>query len=244
MKRTFSGLGLLLVALPFSAAPVETVVYPTLRSDNWDIYLFEKRGEISRTLAPHPALDYNAIFSPDGRRVVFTSERSGNGDLYALDYRKSGAEPVQLTSHFAMDDAACFTPDGTTLVFVSNRDGFADIWRMPFRPGDKKAEQDATNLTHTVASELSPAVSPDGKSIAYFFGQDYHLDWSISSVWVMDMEGKNHHPFHPHISENWVEAGIKPFGASPVRSRDGRSIFYYLLETLPGKSRRARPLVR
>jgi Tol biopolymer transport system component len=75
---------------------VEAVVYTTLRPPNWDIYVFDKPGAPPRKLTDDPALDYNAVFSPDGRRVVFTSERTGNADLYALDLKDGGA-PVRLT---------------------------------------------------------------------------------------------------------------------------------------------------
>jgi Tol biopolymer transport system component len=66
---------------------VEAVVYTTLRPPNWDIYLFDKPGGAPRRLTADPALDYNAVFSPDGGWVVFTSERTGNTDLYALDLK-------------------------------------------------------------------------------------------------------------------------------------------------------------
>lgn len=48
---------------------VEAVVYTTLRPPNWDVYLFEQPGAAPRRLTDHPALEYNAVFSPDGRWV-------------------------------------------------------------------------------------------------------------------------------------------------------------------------------
>jgi Tol biopolymer transport system component len=42
---------------------------------------------------------------------VFTSERAGSADLYALDL-KDGGPPIRLTRHHALDDAAAFSPDG------------------------------------------------------------------------------------------------------------------------------------
>ena len=49
-------------------------------------------GAAPRRLTDHPGLDYDAAFSPDGRWVVFTSERRGNPDLYALEL-EGGGEP-------------------------------------------------------------------------------------------------------------------------------------------------------
>ena len=54
--------------------------------------LFASAGAAPRRLTDHPGLDYDAALSPDGRWVVFTSERRGNPDLYALDI-EGGGEP-------------------------------------------------------------------------------------------------------------------------------------------------------
>ena len=63
----------------------ETIVYSSIQPSNWDLYLFESPGSQPRRLTTDPGLDYNGTLSPDGRWVVFTSERSGNPDLYVLD---------------------------------------------------------------------------------------------------------------------------------------------------------------
>jgi TolB protein len=73
---------------------VEAIVYTTLRPPNLDIWLFEEPGSEPVRLTDHPALDYHAAFSPDGRWMVFTSERSGSPDLYALELDGAG-EPVR-----------------------------------------------------------------------------------------------------------------------------------------------------
>ena len=94
-----------------SARDSETVVYSSLAPGNWDVYRFDRPGEPPRRLTTDPGLDYNPVVSPDGRWVVFTSERAGSPDLYALDLEQAG-EPVRLTASDAMEDAADFSPDG------------------------------------------------------------------------------------------------------------------------------------
>ena len=81
-----------------------------------------------RALAAHPALDYNASFSPDGRWIVFTSHRAGSADLYRI--RPDGSELERLTDDPAFDDQGAFSPDGQRLAFVSTRSGQADIWTL------------------------------------------------------------------------------------------------------------------
>ncbi len=111
----------------------ETIVYSTIRPANWDLYLFEEPGAPPQRLTTHPSPDYNAAFSPDGRWVVFTSDRHGTADLFALDLENPGV-PVRLTASNAMEDAAAFSPDGRSLAFVSTQSGNPDVFVMPFSP--------------------------------------------------------------------------------------------------------------
>ena len=53
---------------------VEAIVHTTLRPPNFDIFLFEEPEAAPRRLTADDATDYNAVFSPDGRWIVFTSE--------------------------------------------------------------------------------------------------------------------------------------------------------------------------
>src|SRR2546425_9535213 len=125
----------------------ETVVYSSIQPENWDLYIFDQPGATPRRLTTDPGLDYNPAISPDGRWIVFTSERNGSPDLYALDLQNP-AMPRQLTKSPAMEDAAAFSPDGRRLLFVSTESGNPDIWVMPFAPEDPDAAAGkATNLT-------------------------------------------------------------------------------------------------
>jgi uncharacterized repeat protein (TIGR01451 family) len=61
-------------------------------------------------------------WSPDGTRIVFTSNRTGgNVDIWVMD--ASGVNPIRLTSEAAIDDQPVWSPDGTQITFTSNRDG-------------------------------------------------------------------------------------------------------------------------
>lgn len=218
----------------------EAIVFSTLRPPNWNIYLFEKTNGIPLQLTDDSSLDYNAVFSPDGRWVVFTSERSGNADLYALDLT-SDSKPIRLTHNSAMDDAATFSADGKSLAFVSSRDGFADIFIMPFDPDDAGAEGQAVNLTQREGGDFNPAFSPDGRYIA--FSRQEHL-WATAEsdnadsaikLYVMDTDGSNIRRIAgsgPGITMPMPPPGnIRPgVSGSPVWSPDGEAIYYYRLD--------------
>jgi Tol biopolymer transport system component len=225
-----------------TAAPdslVEAIVYTSLGPPNWEIYLFDGTKAEPRRLTDDPARDYNAVFSPDGRWVVYTSERAGNADLYALDV-EAGGEPVALTRHEAMDDAPGFSPDGGQLTFVSTRDGDADVFVMPFAPGDPGAESRAVNLTRRPGGDFNPAFSPDGRSIAYSRQDDLgsigNLEAGVfgsaaTDIYVMDADGSNPR----RLSEPGVISG------SPAWSADGGIIYYYRLVLGDVELRRVTP---
>jgi len=157
---------------PVSQAPKrlhETVVYSSIQPPNWDLYIFDHPGAAPRRLTTDPGLDYDPTISPDGRWVVFTSERNNGGpDLYALDLQNPASAPRQLTKSSAMEDAAAFSPDGRQLVFVSTESGNPDIWVMPFAPENPEAAAaKARNLTRHPAGDYRPRFSPDGQWIAF-----------------------------------------------------------------------------
>jgi Tol biopolymer transport system component len=196
--------------------PSELVVHTTLRPPNQDVYLVDRPGAEPRRVTEHPALDYDATFSPDGRWLVFTSDRSGNPDLWARDLEEGG-EPVRLTRHPALDDAADVSPDGERVVFVSNRDGKTDVWTMPFEPGDTTAEARARNLTDSPADDFNPAFSPDGSRIAWArrTGPLRPPDLLLTRVFVMEADGSGARPM--------TDDGRMIAGA-PSWSRDGDAV--------------------
>jgi Tol biopolymer transport system component len=200
-------------AAPGSAPPVEVIAYAAMRPANWDLYLFEEPGGPPRRLTRHPALDYNAVFSPDGRWIVFTSERRGNPDLWTLDLENPG-EPILLTGGAAMEDAATISPDGKRIAFVSTEAGFADIYLMPFRPGDSSAFRRARNLTLSPAGDFNPAFSPDGGRIAFSSNRD---DAGASDIYLIQPDGTGLR----RLTDAWGWDG------SPAWSADGQSIYFY-----------------
>ncbi len=227
LRTTTCAAAVLVGSLSALAAPDsrEIVAYATLRPSNLDLYLFEAPGREPRRLTADPGFDYNPVFSPEGRWVVFCSERRGNPDLYALDL-ESGGEPRLLAESEAMEDAPAFSPDGRVLAFVSDRDGNADVFVMPFRPGDPKATSEAVNLTRRTGGDFNPAFSPDGRTIAFSSDRDRgaaeyvgvaSVSRSQSDVYVMNVDGSNVR----RLTES------KGWDGSPAWSADGKALYFY-----------------
>ncbi len=102
-----------------SYSPAGTIAFASLAPRGWDLYVIDVQTQQSRRLTDHPALDYNANFSPDGRQIAFVSERDGNLELYTIGTDESGLR--RLTTEFALDDHPAWSPDGQRLAFVSTR---------------------------------------------------------------------------------------------------------------------------
>ena len=113
----------------------------------------------------HPLLasadtDYDAVWSPDGASIVFTSERNGSADIFRV--RTDGSGLTRLTSDPAYDDQAGFSPDSKQLVFVSSRGGGrANLWTMDL------ATQGVRRLTSGAGGDYRPSWAPNGKWIAF-----------------------------------------------------------------------------
>ena len=164
----------LVVAIGAAAVPEsvpERISYTTSRPANWDLYVFTRPGESPRKLTSDPGLEYDPAVSPDGRWVVFTSERRGNPDLYALDL-KGGAEPRLLIDGRGLEDQAAFSGDGKSLVFVSTEAGNADIFQIPFTPDRTATMAEARPLVQHPSADLRPALSPDGTKLAFSSDRD------------------------------------------------------------------------
>jgi Tol biopolymer transport system component len=97
--------------------------------------------------------------SRDARWLYFTSDRTGNSDIYRLPL--PAGEPEQLTSDPADDFGPAPSPDGAWLAFYSLRKGSRDLWLMPTGPGE------AVPLTDDPGEEFWPRWSPDGQSLCY-----------------------------------------------------------------------------
>jgi Tol biopolymer transport system component len=98
-------------------------------------------------------------WSPDGQKIVFTSTRDGNAEIYTMNADGSGQ--TRITNDPAGDGESVWSPDGTKIAFVSTRDGNRKIYTM----GADGSSQ--TRITNNPASEAEPVWSPDGTKIAF-----------------------------------------------------------------------------
>lgn len=126
------------------------MAYSAKRDNNWDIYVMPAPGPDGqgakpgqeRRLTSAEGNDLSPMFSPDGRRIVFESNRDGNPEIYVMNADGSNQRNV---SNFpgAADHGPVWSPDGRQIMFYSNRTGNWDIFVI------SSDGQNVVNLTNT-----------------------------------------------------------------------------------------------
>jgi Tol biopolymer transport system component len=136
------------------------------------------RGPDGRWSAPQlvtegPFRDRQPVYSPDGRWVLFTSNRSGNLDIWRRD--RATGELERLTDHEADDWDPALSPDGSRLLFSSNRSGRFQIW---IAEGDGSSPRQVTELENA----QNPTMTANGEWIVFTLqgaGEGRNGAWKI-----------------------------------------------------------------
>ena len=186
-----------------------------------DIWTAPAAGGEARLLVAHDANESRPMYSPDGTKLAFISDRTGGGDIYVLTLA-SGAL-FRLTYDSGLDRLDAWSRDGAWIYFSSSSSdiaGMHDIFRVRATGGTPMAVS-ADRYT----SEFFAAPSPDGRRIAFSargngVGQWWrngssHLD--ESELWLLTDGDQPKY-------EKLTERGAKQLW--PMWSPDGKSLFY------------------
>ncbi len=101
------------------AEPVKGGKYLWAVYKDFDIFIADKTGKIKKQLTNTPGYDAEATVSPKGDKIVFTSDRSGDLELWTMNI--DGSNQKQITTGLGYDGGAFFSPDGKRLVFRASR---------------------------------------------------------------------------------------------------------------------------
>ena len=138
--------------------PDGKLVFASNASGGWEIWTLEQNGDVRKQLTVTSGANGTPMFTPDGRYIVFTSLRAGTANIWRMD--ADGGNPKQLTSGDWEENVVC-SPDGQWVVYESGRFGEMGLWKVSLEGGAP------VRLTEGASS--LPAISPDGKQIAFSY---------------------------------------------------------------------------
>ena len=180
----------------------------TQRSFDFNIYRVELTGQpygsrkvgAATKLISSTQTESDPRISPDGRRVVFISNRSGYSNMWVCD--SDGKNAAQLTEGFYVDMPS-WSPDSRLIAFNSVARGNSDIYAIGADGGSVR------RLTNDPSAETSPSWSPDGSWLYFSSNRTGRAE-----VWKMPAAGG--------AAVQLTHGG----GFNPVAARDGRTVYY------------------
>jgi TolB protein len=197
-------------------------VYP-----EFDIFVADEKGRIRTQLTNSPGYDAEATVSPKGDKIVFTSDRSGDLELWIMDI--DGKNQKQITSGLGYDGGAFFSPDGKKLVFRASRPTteteikeYKDLLKehlvAPTNMEIYTCNVDGTDLkqvTHLGKANWAPFYHPSGKKI--IFSSNHHSQRGYDfQLYLVNEDGSG--------LERITQESM--FNAFPMFSPDGKKLVF------------------
>jgi Tol biopolymer transport system component len=148
------------------------------KDGNWEIYTMNADGSNQTRLTNNTARDFSPSWSPDGKKILFSSDRGGDADVHVMNV--DGSDAVNIGNKAEFDNGPEWTHDGKRILFArrETKDGKFQIYSVLPDGSDMK------RLTNNSFSDLYPFSSPDSKQIVFQSDRDGHRD-----IYVMNADG-------------------------------------------------------
>ena len=140
------------------------VSQPDANSINDDIWLYEIRRDTWARFTFDAATDGSSIWSPDGKTIVFASDRNKRFDLFQRASNGEGNEVLLLKSGQSKIPSD-WSHDGKYIAYFTLNP--YDIWILPIKPSGQGNERKPFVFLQTEFNEMRATFSPDGRWIAY-----------------------------------------------------------------------------
>ena len=175
-------------------------------SRNYDIWLYDLDRGVNTRFTFDAGLDLIPCWSPDGERIVFTSDRNGKSEIYEKHH--SGAEDEKLILSFDQDAyVTSFSPDGrfVSISVRENAGGKWDLWMV-----DLEGDRTPIPFVEGAFNEWIGQFSPDGRWVAYQSDESGRYEIYIRSF--------------PGGEGKWQIS--RGGGSGPIWSKDGKEILF------------------
>ena len=208
-------------------APVIKGKYLWAVYSSFDIFVADLTGTITKTLTNSPGYDAEATISPKGDKIVFTSDRSGDLELWTMNI--DGSNQKQITKGLGYDGGAFFSPDGKRLVFRASRPTTPEEvaeYKELLKKGlvapttmeiytCKVDGSDLKQVTKLGKANWAPFFHPSGKKI--IFSSNHH-----------STKGYDFQLFMVNLDGSGLEQITKEsmFNAFPMFSPDGKKLIF------------------
>lgn len=179
--------------------------------ENYDIYIMDSDGTNIEQLTFLPGIVHDAIWSPDGERILYSYKM--NVVDYSQFYTMSadGSDVTKISQNPEMNYTnPDWSPDGSQIVFDVMLDGYGSEWAIFVMNADGS---DEVMITNTEYRSMDPDWSPDGSKIVYV---------SINGSWP------DIYTINPDGSERTQITDLQSnLTGEPKWSPDGEYITYY-----------------